>query len=172
MSLIISWNMRGLTARVKRSSLRKLITSHDPCFAFVQETKMEEINTKTIRTFWKSNDIDWIFSPSRGNSGGILAVWNSNIFNMKSTVVMQSWIAINGVFLNSNFEFSLITVYNPCSVAARAEVWQQIIEFQNSISMPCLLIGDFNEVLKASERSFSHKQELMISIISYRNYIY
>ncbi|XP_057249111.1 uncharacterized protein LOC130590640 [Beta vulgaris subsp. vulgaris] len=54
---------------------------------------MEEINNKTVRTFWKSEDIDVVFSPSRGNSGGILAIWNTMEFKLKSHLVMQHWIA-------------------------------------------------------------------------------
>lgn len=71
---MISWNIRGLTARPKRSSLRKMITQHDPSFVFIQETKMNEINKKTVRSYWKAEEVEWIFSPSEGNSGGIMTL--------------------------------------------------------------------------------------------------
>lgn len=45
--LLISWNIRGLTSRPKRSSLRKIIVTHDPIFVFIQETKMLDIKKKT-----------------------------------------------------------------------------------------------------------------------------
>ena len=86
---IVSWNIRGLTARPKRSSLRKLKTSHDPIFVFIQETKMSEINDKTIRTFWKLDEAEWIFAPSIGNSGGLLSLWNKDKFSIKSNSVNQ-----------------------------------------------------------------------------------
>nr|CCA66180.1 hypothetical protein [Beta vulgaris subsp. vulgaris] len=159
MKPILSWNIRGLNARMKRASLRKLIAINNPGCVFVQETKMENINARLMRTCWKSNEIEWIFSPSRGSSGGILAIWDKNIFNANSNVIHQSWIAISGIFSTDQFECTLITVYNPCEIAARSEVWKQIIEFQNSNPLPCLLVGDFNEVLRPSERgslSFSH----------------
>ncbi|XP_057248270.1 uncharacterized protein LOC130590237 [Beta vulgaris subsp. vulgaris] len=113
---------------------------------------MEDINSKIMRTCWKSSDVEWIFSPSRGNAGGILAIWDKTIFNVELKVIQQSWIALSGTFSTDSFECTLITVYNPCETTARAEVWKQIIEFQNSHSLPCLLIGDFNEVLRPSER--------------------
>lgn len=104
MMTVISWNIRGLTARVKRSSLRKLITKYNPKFVFIQETKMETMSMKMLNTFWKLSEAEWAISPSRGNSGGILAIWNSSTFNMKSKVVEQNWIAITGVIPTLNFE--------------------------------------------------------------------
>lgn len=95
---VISWNIRGLTARPKRSSLRKLIGAHDPLFVFIQETKMTEINGKTIRSCWQSNEVDWVYSPSCGNSGGLLSLWCRSDFIIKTNKVRQHWIAIRGVF--------------------------------------------------------------------------
>lgn len=149
---ILSWNIRGLTPRVKRSSLRKIISSHDPTFVFIQETKMEEINLRIIKTCWKSDDIEWIYSPSAGTSGGILSIWDKSAFTIESNIVTRNWIAINGSFPSLNFQCSLINLYNPCDVASRAEVWAEIADFQKSKHHPCLIIGDFNETLKASDR--------------------
>ncbi|XP_048490840.1 uncharacterized protein LOC125492429 [Beta vulgaris subsp. vulgaris] len=116
---------------------------------------MESINKKMMQSVWKSSDITWAESPSIGNSGGILALWDSSVFITNHNVVEQNWIAISGIFPKLNFKCSLITVYNPCSVAARSIVWRQIIEFQNSNPIPCLVVGDFNEVLRTSERGSS-----------------
>lgn len=86
---ILSWNIRGLTAQVKRSATRKMILSHDPNFVFIQETKMEDISLKIIRTIWKSDDVDWLCCPSVGNSGGLLSMWNNSTFKIKSSVINQ-----------------------------------------------------------------------------------
>lgn len=149
---IVSWNIRGLTARPKRVSLRKLITSHNPIFVFIQETKMSQINEKTIRTCWKSNEAEWIFSPSIGNSGGLLSLWKKSNFVIKSSNINQHWIAISGQFQDTKFEGTLINIYNPCDIALRANVWREIKNFQQTNPLPCLIIGDFNEVLNSNER--------------------
>ena len=46
----------------------------------------------------------------------------------------------------------IINVYNPCDAASRALVWQDLISICGSSELPCLFIGDFNEVLDAAER--------------------
>lgn len=66
--------MRGLNARIKKTSLRKLINRHDPQFIFIQETKIETIESSLIKSVWNTNNIEWLFSPSIGNSGGILSM--------------------------------------------------------------------------------------------------
>lgn len=58
MMSILSWNICGLIARAKKSSRRKLILSPDPSFVFIHETKMENINSKSIRSYCKSNEIE------------------------------------------------------------------------------------------------------------------
>ena len=149
---VISWNVRGLSARPKRSSIRKIIIKNNPSFVFLQETKMEILNNKLIRTCWKSDDLEWVSSPSVGNSGGLLSMWNKLAFQKKSIKTSRQWIAIRGIILSQEFECSLINIYNPCEVSLRAEVWQEIQEYQCANPLPCLLIGDFNEVLSPKER--------------------
>nr|CCA66178.1 hypothetical protein [Beta vulgaris subsp. vulgaris] len=150
--LLISWNIRGLTARPKRSSLRKMIFQHDPTFVFIQETKMDDITKKSVKTYWKADDVEWIFSPAAGNSGGIISLWNKSSFTMASTKIARSWMAISGCLHEVNYECTLINVYNPCDVGERAEVWRELLEFQKNNPRPCLVIGDFNEVLNENER--------------------
>ena len=144
--------MRGLNARAKRSSLRKIISTYGPTFVFIQETKMEDINKKMVRTCWKSDDIEWLHSPSIGNSGGILSIWIKSIFTINSHMVTRHWLAISGIFPSLNFECTLINIYNPCDVSQRADIWREISTYQKANPCPCLIIGDFNEILKAADR--------------------
>nr|CCA66140.1 hypothetical protein [Beta vulgaris subsp. vulgaris] len=149
---VISWNVRGLGSRAKRSSLRKHITKHEPTFVFIQETKMEEMPEKIMRSIWKSDNVEWIISPSQGNSGGILSIWNTSFFAKKSSIIKRHWIAIKGSLVSHNFDCILINVYNSCLASIRAEVWTEIRDFWKECALPSLIIGDFNEVLNSSER--------------------
>ncbi|XP_056685340.1 uncharacterized protein [Spinacia oleracea] len=51
-----------------------------------------------------------------------------------------------------NKKCSLVNIYNSCSQEERAQTWAAIAEFQNTARLPCLIIGDFNEILDACER--------------------
>lgn len=96
--------------------------------------------------------MDWTFSPSIGNSGGILSMWNTSQFSLREQSVNRYWIAIKGSFPSLNFNCILINIYNPCSISARADVWAEISNYWKTATLPCLIIGDFNDILNASER--------------------
>jgi exonuclease III len=46
----------------------------------LQETKCETFNWQLIRKFCPKRFDNFIFSPSRGASGGIIVLWNSSVF--------------------------------------------------------------------------------------------
>lgn len=150
--IILSWNIRGLGAKIKRSSLRSLINHHKPHFVFVQEKKIENFNPRIIMSFWKDSQVQRIASPSQGQSGGLISLWDANFFHLTSSHIEKHWIAMCVEITATQFKCTLLNVYNPCSVAERSLVWQSIIDFQNSSHLPCLLLGDFSEVLDQSEQ--------------------
>lgn len=125
---ILSWSIRGLNARIKRSTLRKLIRTHSPKFTFIQESKMEECNQKVLKSLWHVDDVEWCFSPSIGNSGGIVTIWNKEYFILDSSMVERNWIAISGIIPSLNFKCCLVNIYNPCSTEERAMVWNSLTD--------------------------------------------
>ena len=150
--IILSWNLHGMGARIKRSSLRKMINSKNPNFIFLQETKMEQIDKKITRTCWRSGEYEWRFSPSVGKSGGLLLAWDSKFFSMKSLRCERYWIALCGEIPSKKFKCILINIYNPCDMDLRNEVFKEIECFWNEQKTPCLLMGVFNEVTSNSDR--------------------
>lgn len=139
----ISWNIRGLNGRIKKTSLRKLITTHNPDFVFVQETKMDLLSPKIVKSLWNDPDIEWLFSPSMGNSGGLLLMWKSNFLQISSHQINNNWIAISGFFPSLNFTGCLINIYNPCSREDRANVWASLSHYWHNSNSPCLIMGNF-----------------------------
>lgn len=144
--------LRGMGAKIKRSSIRKFKTSKKPNFIFIQETKLESIDQKLTRSCWKDEEYDWIFSPSMGNSGGLLTAWDKKYFNILSMKIERYWIAIKGEIPSENFNCILINVYGPCNEVLRSETWKNITEYWDLENLPCLLMGDFNEVTSVTEK--------------------
>lgn len=64
----------------------------------------------------------------------------------------RNWIGIMGKLISENFDCTLVNIYNPCNNSARAEVWEKLIEFCSQSHLPCLILGDFNEVLGEQDR--------------------
>lgn len=150
--MMLSWNIRGLGAKIKRSAIRKLIYKHDPKVVCIQETKIESCSQKLVGSIWNDPIVSWAASPSTGSSGGIITQWNKDFFVANSITQDQHWIALLGVIPSINLQCIIINVYCPCSINERLLVWQSILDFWISTGLPGLLIGDFNEVLHANER--------------------
>lgn len=118
----------------------------------IQETKMGDIHPKLIRTLWNTPDVEWTFSPVEGNSGGILLMWSKKFFMVSSSMCAKHWIAISGQITPLKWEVSLIAIYNSCTALDRERVWNDLYEFWEKSKLPCLIIGDFNEILSPSDR--------------------
>lgn len=75
-----------------------------------------------------------------------------SLFSMMSNRVARNWIAIHGTLLSRNQECIILNIYNPCSIEGRAEVWQEISYYWRNNNYPCIIMGDFNEVLLPDDR--------------------
>lgn len=71
---------------------------------------------------------------------------------LDSSKTERYWIALSGTLTDTNLTCTLINVYGPCCSIRRAEVWKEIINFCSQVVTPCLLLGDFNEVLGKEDR--------------------
>lgn len=77
-------------------------------------------------------------------------------FSLDSSRVERHWIALKGTLTSKNFNCLLINVYNPCTMAHRALIWQELLSIYTASMVPCLLVGDFNEVLAPQDRGSHH----------------
>ncbi|GKA08647.1 RNA-directed DNA polymerase, eukaryota, partial [Tanacetum coccineum] len=67
------------------------------------ETKMKQVDLFSIRACWGNLTFDSVFSPSVGNSCGILCVWDSNMFHKENSTVSDYFIAIMDVIVMGDF---------------------------------------------------------------------
>lgn len=150
--IILSWNIRGVGARIKRRSLKKLLNKHEPWVTFVQESKMEALPPKDARSMWNCADVGICISPSHGNSGGLITLWKKSHFKLSSLRVERNWIAIEGTLITESFNCTLVNICNSCDASVRANTWNEISEYCMASQYPCLIAGNFNEILDPSER--------------------
>ena len=150
--ILLSWNIRGIGARIKRRYLKKLLTKHEPWITFIQESKKETLSPQTIKSIWNSDDVNCCISPSQGNSGGLITFWKESHFRLSSCKVERNWIAVEGTLINESFNCILVNIYNSCDASVRANTWNELSEFCLASQLPCLIAGDFNEILDPKER--------------------
>ena len=66
------WNCRGLKKKGVSTYLKNLIFQYGFDFIGLQETMIEECESKLLRNFDIHQDYLWEWIPSKGRSGGIL----------------------------------------------------------------------------------------------------
>lgn len=154
--------IRGIGARIKRRLLRKLLHSHEPWLTFIQESKLEMLPPKMARSMSIWDDTEFCMSPFVGNYGGLISLWRSSFFQLISSHTNRNWIALTSTLTLADFQCTLVNIYNSCDSSERAVTWREVIDFWNNSHFPCLIAGDFNEILLEKDRG-SHQIDLSSS---------
>jgi exonuclease III len=142
----------GGSAKRRRLSVFLQQGKFDVCF--LQETKKTSIEDFAIHNLWGHKDVRWVVKDPVGLSGGMIILWNSNCFNMTSSFSGDGFLGITvereGEVLN------FINIYSPCSLAGKKKLWADLLILkQQSGGGEWCLGGDFNAILRASERKGS-----------------
>ncbi|GKC07018.1 RNA-directed DNA polymerase, eukaryota, partial [Tanacetum coccineum] len=91
-------------------------------------------------------------STSVGNSGGILCVWDTNMFHKENVTVSDYFIATIGKWLPSDRKLLVISVYAPQELSEKKLLWNYLNHLIDGWKGDVIVMGDFNEVRSANER--------------------
>jgi exonuclease III len=82
---IMTLNLRGWGDSAKRRRLRSLINSGAFDVCLFQETKCTSFTDTMIHGLWGHKDVGWEAKESQGLSGGLLSIWNKDLFVVRSS---------------------------------------------------------------------------------------
>ncbi|GKB97671.1 RNA-directed DNA polymerase, eukaryota [Tanacetum coccineum] len=120
----MGYNMDGcLGLKVKKGWINSLCSKHKINFVALQETKMESMDLFTIKALWGNFSFDHAVSYSVGNSGGILCVWDPNMFIKDHVSSSDYFLAIMGTWVPSSTKLLVILVYAPQELSEKRELW-------------------------------------------------
>ncbi|GKB20118.1 RNA-directed DNA polymerase, eukaryota [Tanacetum coccineum] len=115
----------GLAQKAKKDWVQELCDKHKVNFLSLQETKMEDIELFNIRPCWGNLRFEHVYSPSFGNSGGILCIWDPRMFRKINFTISDYFVMIQG---------------------------EWIPNVLNNWNDDVVIMGDFNEVRTHEER--------------------
>lgn len=152
----LSWNVRGANSVPSRYLIRKLILRIKPAVLCLQETKCTKWSEKNIRSLGMPHPYDWLESPSVGQSGGLLTLWNTSVFSITTLKANSNWSLIRGLCILDNKEVLILNIYAPQTLTSKKKVWAEILDILVSAAEPyILLLGDFNAVCRQDEKANS-----------------
>lgn len=169
---ILSFNVRGAGSTVKSKEVRDLIYKLNVDVCCLQETKLENMSEFMARSLWGDGNFGWVVRNSCGRSGGIMTLWNSEVFSAASTWHMEGAVIVNGLWGAERRSCCIINVYAPCLFDKKVELWDRLLTVvqQNSQGGLCI-VGDFNSIRHPSERSGSSGNVTRRDIEAFDNFI-
>ena len=151
----LSLNIQGLGSKAKKVWVRELNINQKVSFLSIQETKTDSISAMEAKVLWGNSSFDYIFSEAIGNSGGILCIWDLNVFQKDQHIISDNFVALYGTWIPKKTRLLIFSVYAPQSVTDKRTLWSYITDLISRWNGESLVMGDFNEVRFERDRLVS-----------------
>ncbi|XP_071687761.1 uncharacterized protein [Rutidosis leptorrhynchoides] len=135
----------------KRKWVKDLCISLNVQFLAIQESKMSRLHMSRLRTFWGNHNFDFALSLARGYSGGIISLWDPNVFIRSDIWCDDNFVIVKGTWLQVNLDVFMVNVYAPQALADKVLLWAKISNFIDAHPGEYILMGDWNSVRSIDE---------------------
>ena len=147
MSCIV-WNCRGLGNPLTVQELADLVQAKAPTLVFLAETLVDEARLDFVKD---RIHFDKKFFVQRINKGGGLVLYWKN--DLKVDVISSSVNHIDAIInKDSETTWRFTGFYSEPETHKRRESWDLLRSLHQQSSLPWLCTGDFNEIVKQSEK--------------------
>lgn len=146
---LISWNYRGLGNPPTVKALQKMVQQKEPILVFLIETKLNKERVEMVKD--KCNfKFSWVV-PCVGRSGGLALFRKEGI---KVAVLEADRTRIDTLVMGgvSTEWWHFTGFYGALETAKRDESWALLMAIRDRSSLPWLVVGDFNEITRESEK--------------------
>nr|GEY37642.1 nucleotide-binding alpha-beta plait domain-containing protein [Tanacetum cinerariifolium] len=117
-----------------------------------EEIKIEIIELFNIKMCWGNFTFDYVYSPSVGNSGGILCVWDPRMFHKLNSMIYDYFAMIRGEWILKDKVILIISIYAPQDLSEKKSLWEYLTMVIDNWNGEVIIMGDFNEVHNQAER--------------------
>jgi exonuclease III len=151
---VVSWNVRGLGDSDKCNVVRNVLSDAKPSFICIQESKLSEVNFFKAQSFLpRPLSSSSVLRPADGSRGGLITAWAPSLFTLNSHLSNPYSLTSSFSCNASNFDITITNVYGPSDHSSTAPFLQEIRDIKQLVSGAWLLIGDFNLVRSAADKS-------------------
>lgn len=148
---IAAWNIRGFNMPLKHNGVHHLIRQQCIDIIGVLETK---INRRKLARILRNRFSGWRHTDNflSHPAGRILILWDQAKAELRVLETTPQVIHCEVTCKVTSNTFRLSFVYGFHSIVTRRTLWSNLIEFGAACSIPWLIMGDFNNVLRTDER--------------------
>ncbi|GKB86158.1 RNA-directed DNA polymerase, eukaryota, partial [Tanacetum coccineum] len=123
-----------------------------PCVLEIQEIKCGKVKEQWVEDLWGSRNFGYAQVKAKGKSGGLLLVWDTNIFSASQSVGDERFIAVKGSWKGRDGDLILANVYGPHPSNEKGVLWSRLEGLIQQNNCAWCVFGDFNEVRNQDDR--------------------
>ncbi|XP_016206969.1 uncharacterized protein LOC107647406 [Arachis ipaensis] len=155
--IIFSWNCRGAASQSFTRTLKEYLRMHKPDLVILQETRCSGDTAR--RTIDRSGFAFSHVQDANGFSGRIWIIWNDLNISVKVVRSCVQFIHME-VTHGNNHSWMLTAIYASPQERTRRSLWSELRTIATCMSKAWLLVGDFNEIMCASEKKGGGRTDL------------
>lgn len=107
----------------KKILIKKTLKKAKTDIVMIQETKLELVDQRWIRSIWGFRNKKWVYLPSFGASGGQLIIWKEELFEHLETLPGAYTFSIKFKNKKDGFVWCLTYLYGPVRPFEREVFW-------------------------------------------------
>lgn len=147
---ILTWNCRGIGRPRAIRNPKANIRTHNPDAIFMSKTLLHYVNTAAVVN--RLGFSHFVYNPPTGKWGGVLFIWLHGV-DVETVFITSSVIAMLVYSDPTHTPWLLTLVYCPAQKKHKPNFWNILNTLSKNYPGPLLSIGDFNSILKQSEKS-------------------
>ncbi|KAJ0578964.1 putative Endonuclease/exonuclease/phosphatase superfamily [Helianthus annuus] len=148
----LSLNVRGLGGDEKIRWFKGMKSKFGINFVAFQESKCRNLDENFVSKVWGGKDVGSVWVDSSGLSGGLISMWDKNVFDHSDSIKDRNFIISRGKIKGSGRRINIANIYAPQDVQAKRLLWDRLLEIIDNSAGLWILIGDFNAVRSPDER--------------------
>ena len=150
---IVDWNVRGINSQHRWDEIRAKADESNCHIMCLQETKREHFDHNYIRKFCPRRINQFAYSPSVGNSGGIITLWNGNMFSGTVINISKFQLTIQFICKLSARVIYITNIYAPTTTDERDIFLNWLHDVDTSLMEHWIILGDFNLMRSPGNRN-------------------
>ncbi|KAI9119405.1 hypothetical protein K1719_010080 [Acacia pycnantha] len=143
------WNNRGSCGPGLYRNLKLLFKGQKPNLLLLADTRCSDVSR--LRHLLRLGYDQIRMIPSVGNSGGLVAVWDSTVASISILEEDRQYFHMRASSSGMP-DFLLTFIYALPHSNLRSDLWEKLRVLSSEILLPWLVCGDFNDILLESER--------------------
>jgi exonuclease III len=153
---ILCWNIRGLNANVRKDATHDIIRDTHATIVCIQETKLAIVNDGIIqRALGPQFVSNYSFLPADGTRGGMIMAVSDAFFSMSEVSTSNNTVSATITLLADGTSWTMTGAYGPQSEQDKIAFLDEILQLQPLVRDRWILLGDFNLIVKAADKSNS-----------------